>query len=70
MKNFKIIVNSNPILFIGFMAMVLFAFYHIKGYEIAKYFFLFWMFWTILLLCARLYFNGSLTIKNNKKWKQ
>lgn len=60
MRFLKIYCNSKAIMWIGICEVVLFAIFHVTGSTTAKWYFLGWMTYLIILLSLRVYFNGSL----------
>ncbi len=66
MKILKICANSKTIMWIAIIEMILMAGSHIIGSNTAKYFFLGWMIWLVIILSARMYFNGSMRFFNER----
>ncbi len=66
MNILKICSNSKVIMWIAIIEMVIHATSHILGSTIAKWHFLGWMIWLVIILSARVYFNGSLRFFNER----
>jgi hypothetical protein len=61
----KICSNSNAIMLIAIIELAFQGTCHILGSTSAKWHFLGWMIWFIIILSARIYFNGNLRVKKN-----
>ena len=66
MKILKICSNSKVIMWVAIIELVIHATTHVLGSTTAKWHFLGWMIWLVIILSARVYFNGSLRFYNER----
>jgi hypothetical protein len=64
MNILKICSNSKSVMWITIVELVIHMIYNISGSTTAKWHFLGWMIWLMIILSARIYFNGNLRFRN------
>lgn len=64
-KILKICSNSNLIMWIAIIELVIHSTTHILGSTSAKWHFLGWFIWLVIILSTRFYFNGNLRFNKN-----
>lgn len=65
MKILKICSNSKAMNIIAIIEMIFHATSHVIGSKTAKWHFICWMFWLVILTASRFYYFGTTRFHNN-----